>query len=289
MGELDTPVSRLFKEKHISYRVQGSDYVIKCLNPDHDDSNPSLRIDKIKGIGQCFACSFKINIFQYFGIITNNVNIKVAGIKEKIRDIRQAENGLEMLDGYTPVNTKFRGISVDTLSKFDMFYTDKVENMDDRIIVPIKDIRGRIKVFVGRHVLSNANPRYMIYPPKAEMHLFPAVLDSPTKKLVLVEGLFDFLNLYDKGLKNVVATLGTSTLLGASLASKMMPFKAHGVSKIYICFDGDKAGSDAASKLKPLLEGLNFEVEIVELEEDTDPGSMDQESVDRLKKYIEND
>jgi DNA primase len=170
-----------------------------------------------------------------------------------------------------------------------MFYTDKVENMDDRIIVPIKDIRGRIKVFVGRHVLSNANPRYMIYPPKAEMQLFPAVLQEPTKKLLLVEGLFDFLNLYDKGLKNVVATLGTATLLGSSLATKMLPFKSQGVSKIYICFDGDKAGSDASAKLKPLLEALNFEVEIVELEEGTDPGSMDQESVDRLKKYTEND
>jgi len=282
----DTPVARLLKEKNIYYRIQGSDYLIKCLNPEHPDTNPSLRIDKVKGIGQCFSCSFKINLFQYFGVITNNANIKVAGLKEKIKAIRQAETGLEMLDGYTPVTSKFRGISVKTLTKFDLFSTDKVENMEDRIIVPIKDIRGRIKVFVGRHILSNANPRYMIYPARADMQLFPVVLETPAKSMVLVEGLFDMLNLYDKGLTNVVATLGTATLLGGSLAAKMLPFKSQGVSNIYICFDGDKAGSDAAQKLKPLLENLGFVIEIIELEEGTDPGVMDQEFVDRLVSYI---
>lgn len=282
----NTPVARLLAEKKIYYRIQGNDYLIKCLNPDHPDTNPSLRIDKIKGIGQCFSCAFKINVFQYFGIITNNANIKVAGIKEKIKAIRQAESGLEMLDGYTPITSKFRGISVKTLNKFDLFSTDKVENMEDRIIVPIKDIRGRIKVFVGRHILSNANPRYMIYPAKADMQLFPVVLEEPSKSVVLVEGLFDMLNLYDKGITNAVATLGTATLLGGSLASKMLPFKSQGVSNIYICFDGDKAGTEAAAKLKPLLENIGFNVEIIELEEGTDPGVMSQEDVDRLAKYI---
>jgi hypothetical protein len=43
-------VEALLIEKGISFTSSGKDYLIKCLNPDHDDSNPSLRVDKINGV-----------------------------------------------------------------------------------------------------------------------------------------------------------------------------------------------------------------------------------------------
>lgn len=286
---VNSEVENLLKTKNIYYRIQGDDFVIRCLNPDHDDSNPSLRIDKVRGIGQCFACSFKLNIFQYFGLITNTANIRVAEIKQKIAKLRQSDTGLDMLDGYTPVTSEFRGISVKTLNKFDIFYTDKVEGMEDRLIIPIKDISGHITGFVGRHMLSNANPRYMIQPRKATLGLLPPALETATTNLLLVEGLFDFLNLYDKGIHNVVATLGTATLLGSGLPTKMLPYKTQGVRKIFICFDGDNAGREASEKIKPLLEKLQFIVEILGVEDGRDPGNYTQQEVDDLKSYINND
>lgn len=282
-------VQNLLKEKGLYFTVSGNDYLIKCLNPDHEDSNPSFRVDKIKGIGHCFACGFKINIFKYYGIITNTVNIRVAELKAKINNIRQGSEGLEMLDGYTPATEKFRGISISTLRKFDIFYTDKVPSMEDRIILPLKDIRGKIKVFVGRHALSNGNPRYMIYPKGSSMPLFPAILEKRAKSLVLVEGMFDCLNLYDKGLTNVAATMGTNIVNNDGAKHKFLPFKAQGVTKIFICFDPDEAGAKAAKELKPRLESYGFEVEILTLEEGTDPGDMSQDDVDSLKEYVNND
>jgi DNA primase len=59
-----------------------------------------------------------------------------------------------------------------------------------------------------------------------------------------------------------------------------------GTTKIYILFDGDTAGREAASKLKPILEELEFVVEIVPVEEGTDPGDFSQEDVNMLKEYI---
>jgi DNA primase len=282
-----TDVERLLSAKGLKYRVQGSDFVIKCLNPNHEDSSPSFRIDKIKGIGHCFSCGFRVNIFNFYGVITNHSNMKVLELREKIKNIMANQNGLEALAGAVPMNNRFRGISVATLTKFGAFYTDKVTEMADRIIFPLKDLKGNTRVFVGRHMLSNANPRYMIFPKKVQMLLFPCKLDFPSDSLVLVEGIFDMLNLYDKGLHNVASTMGTNTLGDIQrIKEKMLPFKAQGVTKVFICFDGDTAGKEAAVELKPKLETIGLEVEIVDLEEGTDPGEMSSDDVISLKEYI---
>lgn len=283
---MSNEVENLLKEKGIYFTASGNDYLTKCFNPEHEDSNPSFRIDKIKGIGHCFSCGYKFNLFKFYGLITNTVNIKVAGIKEKLKSLKINNEGLEMLDGYTPVTEKFRGISVKTLNKFEVFYTDKVPSMEDRIIIPLKDIRGMVRAFVGRHSLSNGNPRYMNYPKDTKLPLFPAMLEKRASSIVLVEGLFDMLNLYDKGLHNVVSSMGTNTLNNDSAKNRLLPFKAQGVTKIYICYDADDAGRKASQELKPRFEDLGFEVEILVLEEGTDPGNLSQEDVDNLREYI---
>ena len=42
-------VIELLNKQKLSYTVSGQDYTIQCLSPDHEDNNPSLRIDKISG------------------------------------------------------------------------------------------------------------------------------------------------------------------------------------------------------------------------------------------------
>ena len=40
----------LLKEKGIKYQISGKDAKIHCLNPEHDDTNPSMRVDRITGV-----------------------------------------------------------------------------------------------------------------------------------------------------------------------------------------------------------------------------------------------
>jgi DNA primase len=134
-------------------------------------------------------------------------------------------------------------------------------------------------------MLSNGNPRYVNYPSKVQMPVFPVRLPAANKSLVLVEGIFDMLNLYDKGLKNVVCTFGTNTLQNDTKL-KLLPFKAQGVSHIYILFDGDDAGERAAQTLKPLIEECEFIVEIIKLPDGTDPGELDQADIESISEYI---
>lgn len=282
---MSDPVSDLLQAKSIYFTTSGQDYVTKCLNPEHNDANPSFRIDRTTGVFHCFSCNFKGNIFKHFGILTNNVSIKIAKLKQKLKDVTEQLKGLEYPEGYTPVTQVFRGISVATLRKFDAFYTTKVDKLEDRICFPVPDITGKTAVFVARHTMSNANPRYVNYPAGVSMPLFPSSVPKENfTTVVLVEGLFDMLNLYDKGIHNAICCFGTNTLY-SGLREKLLPFKAQGITKVFILFDGDTAGRDAAKKLKPLIEEENFIVEIIDLPDDSDPGELGDEDIRSIMEY----
>jgi DNA primase len=281
---MNDPVLELIQKEGLGFQVSGRDYVVKCLNPEHPDTNPSLRIDKVTGSFHCFACHFKGNIFKHFGVLTNHTSIRVAKLKEKLNALKRNLD-LELPAGATPYTRSFRGITPATLKHFGAFYTQYEEKLLDRICFPVRDITDRTVVFVARHTLSNGNPRYVNYPQGVSMPLFPARAPSNTKSIVLVEGLFDFLNLYDKGLKNAVCCFGTNTL-HKDTRQKLLPFRAQGIQKVYIMFDGDQAGERAAGEIKPVIEAEGFGVEIIKLPEGLDPGDLDQASVTEIIEYI---
>ena len=278
------PVQELLDKHGVRYTMSGKDFVTKCFNPEHSDNNPSFRVDTINGIGHCFSCGYKFNIFKHYGIVNNFVSIKLVKLKEKLRQVNEVLKGLEYPAGYTPVSEVFRGISLQTLRKFDAFYTDRVEKLTDRIIFPIKDITGKVVVFVGRHILSSSNPRYINYPAGIVLPMFPAKLEERIDNIILVEGIFDFLNLYDKGVTNAICCFGTNSLQ-SNTREKLLPFRAQGVNKVYILFDGDTAGKEAAIKLKPLIQEEGFTVEIVDLPDGMDPGQLGKDDVLAIKNY----
>jgi DNA primase len=282
---MSDPVLELINKNGLAFSVSGRDYLIKCLNPDHEDSNPSFRVDKVTGVAHCFSCGFKTNLFKYYGVFTNPVPMKIAALKEKLNELKTSHTGLELPSGHTPYLKQFRGISPQTLKYFGAFYTNVVEKLVDRIVFPVKDITGKTVVFVARHTLSNGNPRYINYPSGVKMPVFPSHLPSGYQSMVIVEGVFDMLNLYDKGLENVICAFGTNTLQNDT-KSKLLPFKAQGITHIYLLFDGDEAGDKAAKALKPLIEAENFIVEIIKLPDDRDPGELDVFEVRSIAEYI---
>ena len=281
---MSDPVLELLKDKGVPFSISGKDYVTKCFNPEHNDSNPSFRIDKSTGIAHCFSCGFKTNIFKFYGLLTNNISIRVIKLKNKLKALQESTNGLEPLDGAKPITSSFRGISVQTLKHFGAFDTDRVEVMVDRIIFPVTDVRNKTVAYVGRHSMSNGNPRYVNYPAGASLPLFPARFAEQHRTIVLVEGIVDMLNCYDKGLHNVVCTFGTSQLLN-EVSDKLLSYKVMGIEKVFILYDGDDAGREAAKKIMPLIEEAGFIVEIINLPQDTDPGIITQEDVDSLIEY----
>lgn len=278
-------VQNLLTQKGISFTPSGKDYLIKCLNPEHEDSNPSCRVDKLTGVTHCFSCGWKRNLFRHFGILTTNTSVKTAALKQKLQELVSSNVSVEMPDGCIPYTQTYRGISASTFKHFEAFHTDRVEKLVDRIVFPIREVTGRIVAFIGRHTLSNANPRYVVYPSGRPLPLFPPVIET-NGSMLMVEGIFDMLNLYDKGIRNCICTFGTSTISQDNVKNKMLPYKVQGVTKVYLMYDGDDPGREAAKALKPILESEDLEVEIIQLEDDTDPGNLSADEVSNIKEYV---
>lgn len=285
-------IKDILENNNIEYRNNGRDYITKCLNPEHDDSNPSLRIDKITGIFGCFSCGFSGDLYTYFGIRNiNYLDAKVLRLNNLINELIWSKPLQIPLDAEY-YKSDFRGISKETYIKFRAFTTDSKEmEMDGRIIIPITDISGNIKSFNGRYLYSDLEPRYKFYPSNNKVPIFPAIPEIIEKSIILVEGIFDFLNLYDKGLTNAVCTFGTS--FGAVKnqnkkkinIERLLQYRYQGVDTIYIMYDGDISGRSAASNLKEYISD-KFNVEILELPDDRDPGSLSKEEVTTWREML---
>ncbi len=117
----------------------------------------------------------------------------------------------------------------------------------DRIIFPIHDSRGRIIGFGGR-VLGDDKPKYLNSPETAVFHkgqelygLYEARKHNrQLNEIIVVEGYMDVIALAQQGLRNAVATLGTST------SEEHIKRLFRVVPSILFCFDGDNAGRKAA-------------------------------------------
>ena len=125
----------------------------------------------------------------------------------------------------------------------------RYDRLRDRIVFPIRDNRGRCVGFGGR-LLGDGKPKYLNSPETPVFHkgrnlygLYEArKADANPARLVVVEGYMDVIALAQHGIRNAVATLGTATT--PDHLEKL--FRA--TSDVVFCFDGDRAGRDAAWK-----------------------------------------
>ena len=274
-------VDELLQEKRIDFKASGQDYVVKCLNPDHEDSNPSMRIDSITGIFNCFSCGFKGNLFTHFGAAANFLEIKRQKLKTSIEEKRSASVGFEFPKGFQPYKGNWRGIQPETYKHFDAFmHHDSQYN--GRIVFPIRDITGKVVAFNGRHMTMTEIPKYLIYPPQAKLPLYPSNAMPIKGKVILVEGIFDMVNLWDKGLKNAICCFGTKNID----IEKLSILKMQNIAGVDIMFDGDNAGQDAAEDLKIMAEKVGLIPRNINLGQNIDPGGLAQAKVSSLRDRL---
>lgn len=150
-----------------------------------------------------------------------------------------------------------------------------------RVMYPIRDKRGRIVGFGGR-VLDDSLPKYLNSPEtpvfqkgKEVYGLFELLRNnSKPKKILIVEGYMDVIALAGNEIHYAVATLGTAT----SQAHLDLLFRFS--SELVFCFDGDKAGREAAWRaMEPAFSALKEgrQVRIMLLPQNHDPDSLVRE------------
>lgn len=119
-----------------------------------------------------------------------------------------------------------------------------------RIMFPIHDRRGRVIAFGGRVTNKDDSPKYLNSPETSLFHKGRELYGlwqvrqahSKIERLIVVEGYMDVVALFQYGVTQAVATLGTATTPEhAELLFRNAP-------DVVFCFDGDKAGRGAAWK-----------------------------------------
>ena len=150
-------------------------------------------------------------------------------------------------------------------------YYDRFRN---RIMFPIFDINMQVAGFGGR-VMDDAMPKYMNSPETPVYNKSRILYGLHASKqfcrqegfVYIVEGYFDFLSLFQQGIKNTVASLGT-----ALTHDHVRILKGY-ASKMILVFDSDTAGINAAKRSIKIFMREGVDIRILVLPEDSDPDS----------------
>ena len=126
---------------------------------------------------------------------------------------------------------------------------DMYDRFRDRLMFPIRNIKGEHIAFGGRLISDKDNqakylnsPETKTYKKKYELYgLYEArLIEKRPESLFLVEGYMDVIGLHEHGIKNAVASSGTA--FTQEQLRKILSY----TNNIYIVFDGDEAGQKAS-------------------------------------------
>ncbi len=164
-------------------------------------------------------------------------------------------------DHYLNLYKSTQNLSISPTNMRDIF--------SNRIIFPIKDASSRVLGFGGRVISKDESVKYLNSPDsdifKKSKLLFGINLSldyiKERQEAVLVEGYFDVLRLYQIGIKNIVATLGTA--FGTEHAKILSKY----AKRAYLFFDSDNAGKSASLRTAKMLLSANIQPLYVEYSE----------------------
>ncbi len=117
----------------------------------------------------------------------------------------------------------------------------------ERVIFPIHNHKGKVIAF-GARAMGEAQPKYLNSPEttwfnkRYELYGLHQAMQTRERTLLVTEGYMDVIKLWQHGIKNAVAALGTA--IGEPHISQLKKR----AEKIYFSFDGDTAGQKAARK-----------------------------------------
>ncbi|HNX75722.1 MAG TPA: DNA primase [Candidatus Rifleibacterium sp.] len=161
----------------------------------------------------------------------------------------------------------------------------------NRLMIPILDVHGRVAGFGGRVLSPDDEPKYLN---SAESETFnkrrmlfnfreAVPVARRLNSVIVVEGYLDAISLYQNGIRNVVASLGTA------ISAEQIHMLARNCEVIYFCYDGDAAGQRATLRAISLQKDAPVNARVVAFPDPTDdPDSfVSREGGDSFKKLLE--
>lgn len=161
-------------------------------------------------------------------------------------------------------------VELGLLSEKDGKYYDKFRN---RVIFPIINTAGKVIGFGGRALSDQQMPKYLNSPENRVFHkknnLYALNITrqdiGKAGMAIIVEGYMDVISLYQSGVTNVAASLGTAlTENQAKLVNRY-------TKNVVLSYDADEAGQKAALRGIDVLKGENCKVKVLHVTDGKDP------------------
>ena len=177
-----------------------------------------------------------------------------------------------------------RGLTPEIIAEFGLGFC-ATGTMKDRVVIPIHNEEGELLAYAGRwpgHP-PDGTPKYKLpagFKKSLELfNLHRAIQALPEQPLVIVEGFFDAIKLWQLGLKRVVALMG-STLSPAQ--EELTRKHTDSRSKVLVMLDEDDAGRAAREEIIPRLARFVFVKAHVFDDEGQQPESLTIDEVNAL-------
>lgn len=161
----------------------------------------------------------------------------------------------------------------------------------NRLMIPILDIHGRVAGFGGRVMSPEDEPKYLN---SAESETFnkrrmlfnfreAVPVARRLNSVIVVEGYLDAISLFQNGIKNVVASLGTA------ISAEQIHMLARNCETLYFCYDADAAGQRATLRAISLQKDAPVNARVVSFPDPTDdPDSfVMREGAESFKNLLE--
>ncbi len=163
-----------------------------------------------------------------------------------------------------------------------------IDRFRKRLMFPIQDTRNRVIAFGGR-VLDDSKPKYINSPENIVYskgkHLFGlnVAKREQIKKIIIVEGYMDAISLHQRGITNVVASLGTA------MTESQGRLLRKSSEQVIIGYDADGAGQAATVRGLEILQNLGCDIRILQIEGAKDPDEfVTKYGPERFLKYVDN-
>lgn len=180
------------------------------------------------------------------------------------------------LNNYTALTASLerRGFSKELLMEAGLALKGKgvYDKFRNRVMIPIKDPRGRVVGFGGR-VLDDSTPKYLNTGETEwfnKRHLlfgFDIALDEirRQKQAIVVEGYMDAISLHAVGITNVVASMGTA------FAAEQAKLLQRAAEEVVFCYDSDAAGRRASVRAVSIAREAGLRVRVAAVPDGKDP------------------
>ena len=145
-----------------------------------------------------------------------------------------------------------------------------IDRFRHRLMIPIQDATGKFIAFGGR-VLDDSKPKYInspeniVYNKGRNLFGLNIAKKGDTKKLIIVEGYMDAISLYQRGITNVVASLGTA------LTEQQGRLLRKNSEQVIIGYDADGAGQAATLRGLEILQNMGCDIRVLQIYGAKDP------------------